>query len=285
MTNGERTPVVLHQTILKSPSRLAPLFLLAVPKHEVSNGDGSLSEIILSLFRSAGPVMTQERWRELWERINRRNIWQALTDFPIFWGSRLYPEFYPKWARELEQLRQAIQNAAEPNRFTRLLIEGLLSVPAEPLQPLVFAHKSRAKHVLLIYPPSALMSLYWLLYLDRQELEVSEEELVTWIWLTSVLTRKKERTVQEAMNSFLDCDIPFALSKESDKAKLETIISQARIVAYVPFASAATEATHLITQGQYIAALEVTLVSGAVTLILVATFSLAEALLERIHRK
>jgi len=263
MTNREPKPVALHQTILKSPSRLAPLFLLAVPKHEVSNGRGSLSEIILGLFRSAGPVMTQERWRELWERINRHDFWLNFTD-PIFWRPYLYPElFYRKWKRELEQLRRAIQNAAEPNRFARLLIEGLLSGPAEPGQPLVFARKSRVKHVslvyppLLIYPPSPLMSLYWLLYLDREELGISEEELVAWIRLTSVLTRKEERTVQEAMNSFLECDIPFALSKKSDKVKLETIISQARTVAYVPFAAAATQATHLIGQGQYIAALEV----------------------------
>jgi hypothetical protein len=291
MTIQERTPIALHQTILISPSYLAPLFLLALPKHEVSKGNESLSEIILRLFRSAGPVMTQERWREIWERIKGHyNIHDIIHDIHDIWkelflfAPRILP-FY-KLEREIYQLYQSIENAIVPQKFTYFLIEGLLSLPTKFPQVSIFAYKKGIKHILLISPPSfTLMILYWILHLNRKKLEISEEELITWMELTSILTKEKERKVQETIESFLDFEIPFALSKKSDKVKLVEIISQARAIAYVPFASAATQATHLITQGQYIAALEVTLVSGAVTLILVATISLVEALLERIHRK
>ena len=70
------------------------------------------------------------------------------------------------------------------------------------------------------------------------------------------------------------------MSPRADKSPLSAIMREAPHAALIPLVPGALQATNLIGQAQYIAALEMAAALG-VTLILVATYNLADLLLNR----
>ena len=71
------------------------------------------------------------------------------------------------------------------------------------------------------------------------------------------------------------------MSPRADKSPSSAIMREAPHAALIPLVPGALQATNLIGQAQYIAALEMAAASGGVTLILVATYNLADLLLNR----
>ncbi|GEM_PF-3886476 len=285
MTNQQREVMVLHQTILASQFSIAPLFLLTIPKYEVTRREEEpVADVIQWLFRDTGPVITYNHWKELLSRLEHAQIWPDRTYWPPWWPLH-HPDWERDWEREVKRLHQILNECLELKQFTRLLFEGMLSLPARHLQLPVFGIRFRAWYIPILYASAPLLPLYHLMSLNLDKLEVSEEEAIAWIVLTSVLTRRKARHISQAMEDFLTFDVPFSLSKESSKSKLGEIISQARIVAFMPLAHAAAQATTLIEHGQFLVALEVALGAGGVTLVLATTFSVAEYILDLPRRK
>ena len=104
-----------------------------------------------------------------------------------------------------------------------------------------------------------------------------------WIRIASVLTAPARDQVTAAVESFLDVEIPFSMSPRADKSPLSAIMREAPHAALIPLVPGALQATNLIGQAQYIAALEMAAASGGVTLILVATYNMADLLLRHYY--
>jgi hypothetical protein len=274
-------PIALHQTVIVSPSRLPPLFLLAVPKSEVATEDEPVCDTVADLLESTGSPMTLERWGEILRRLEPE--WRELASwFEEAW--ELWPPFRHlgynlqyrgSFRGEIHELTFRLRAHAESPQFARGLLEGLLSGPDLLLQPRPLA-QGPFPWAYWVSPVSVLAEV---LYANRRRLELSEGEAASWAFITGVLAADKSPRVRATLESVSDFDVPFALSRRSDKTPLSSIL-EARMVAFFPMATGAVLATHQISQANYVVAFEVAAASGAITLILAATYSLAEHLLK-----
>ncbi|MCS6954609.1 MAG: hypothetical protein NZM33_17360 [Bryobacteraceae bacterium] len=273
----ELEPLAMHQTVFVPPSRLQPLFILSVPKHDVTDGSEPTWDTLADLLDSAGPPMTRERWAEIARRVElgRLEVTQWLEESLYFWPPWRHHPRYREWYREeIQGLMSRLGDHMESPQFARGLLEGLLSRPSSPLQPVL--RGCPMPWPSWLSPASALAEV---VFAERRRLELSEEEAATWALITSVLAAEKNQQVRSTVEAISDFDVPFALSRRSDKMTLSTILSEARMVAFIPIARGAVMAAHHIIQGNYVVALEIAAVSGAASVILAGSYSLAEQLL------
>jgi hypothetical protein len=276
--------VAMYQTVVVPPPRLPPLFILTVPEPEIAEEDASIYDTLADVLESPGPPMTIERWRDIlrrpaleWPELDE--WWQEVWYFPPPWRPR--GRYWDLFREELRELRSRLQVRAEPQEFARELLEGLLSGPDLPLQPRSLA-RGPFPWPYWLSPASLLAEA---VYANRRRLELSEGEATTWTFLTGVLAAEKSVRVRATLESILDFDVPFALSRRSDKTPLSSIMSGAQEVVFLPVTHGALSATYQIHQGNYVVAFKVAAASGAITLILVATRSLAELLLRLGRRR
>jgi len=282
----DQEPIALHQTILLSRATEPALFVLTMPKYEVALDDEPLPEIAAELLPGPGPVLTSERWAKVWRQIDRSFIWKDLMEWPSFWG----PPWHDRLEREVSRLRQVLAESVERPQFARAMFEGLVGSPAIPpvystYWPVPRSQALRRRPYWPYLPVSpVLAALHWQIYLNRDELELSEEAIGAWIHAASVLSAVTARA-RSVLESLLDFDVPFSLSRPTDKRTLSSILAEARLVTFVPMAPGALQAANLIGQGNYAVAMEVAAASGGVTLVLAATYSLAEFLLNLPRRR
>jgi hypothetical protein len=286
-THANAEPIALHQTVIVPPSRLPPLFLLAVPKSEVATEDERVCETVADLLESTGSPMTLERWGGILRRLEPEwhelaHWWEEAWDFwPPFRHLRHHLEYRGWFRREIHELTFRLRAYAESPQFARGLLEGLLSGPDLPLQPRPLA-RGPFPWAYWLSPVSVLAEV---LYANQRRLELSEGEAASWAFITGVLAADKSPRVRATLESVSDFDVPFALSRRSDKTPLSSILSEARMVAFFPMVPGAVLAAHQISQANYVVAFEVAASSGAITLILAATYSLAEHLLRLGRRR
>ena len=274
----ELESLAVHQTVVVPASRLPPLFILAVPKHDVAAEDQHICDTIADLLDSAGPPMTLERWLGILRQVEPD--WHELAywweEVWRFWPPlRRHPRYRDLFRKEIHGLISRLSAHTETPQFARGLLEGLLSWPDLPLLLPLFGRRP------FPFPlwPSPVSVIAEAVYAKRDQLELSEGEASSWALITGVLASEKSRRVRATLDSISDFDVPFATSRRSDKTALSSIISEARMVAFFPIAHGAVGSAHHIIQGSYVVGLEIAAVSGAATLILVATYSLAEHLL------
>lgn len=256
---GTLRPLVAHETVFVAGT-LPPVYLLAISKRDLGSDKQPLAELLAPLFGSRQSlVLTSDVWLKTLEVVQR--------------ASMMIEEIAPEspwreaWAQESFTLIEALIRADDPSRFGRALFDGLLDTPRAmvgvgPLGP--------------VWPP---WTLWGLIYLERAQLGLSDEQLAAWAGAAAVVAGKRSREAQEAAQAFQSFDVPFGLSPRTDKAPLSRLISEARVVAFLPLAPGALRATELISQGDYVVAFEVVVASGAVTLLIAATFSVAEWIL------
>ena len=102
------------------------------------------------------------------------------------------------------------------------------------------------------------------------------------IRMSSLLASERVRI---SLSEIYKYHIPFGESPESDSKTLKNIIKQAKSIVVAPLIAGALGSATLISTGQYILAIECALASGGSTIILVATTSLADRLLDHISKK
>jgi len=288
MDNQGKRTIALHQTVLTSSLNVSPLFLLTIPKDEVARGETEdLTDLLDWLLGGAGPTITFERWAFLWKHIrNKVDLHEIDLDLEhLSFRLRYLNKYLRNIMEYLKRLRETLDRCLEPGEFVKQLISGMLSVPVRHVQVPVFGIRFRSWYMPVLYAtaPVAFASFY--LSLNLELLETSEEEVLAWTVLTSLLARHRSPVAANAIEDFLKFEIPFSRSKETSKSRLEDIISQARIVAFVPLAPAAIQTSNLIGQGQFLMALEVALTGAAVTLLMASTFSMAEFILNLPKRR
>ena len=113
-------------------------------------------------------------------------------------------------------------------------------------------------------------------YFSHHEIEPSQFSLAVKIRTASYYAPKK---VREAINDIYQYDIPFGQSPETESELLKNIVKNAKSVIVAPLITGAMGTATLISNGQYILAIECALVSGATTLIFIGTASIADKIL------
>lgn len=280
--------MVLHETVLTSPDT-TPLFLMMLPRHELPVADAApFPSVIEWVLRDVGPIMSHERWASLWEGIARATEWH-MTEASL---RALPPPYIPyiiewKQRKELERVRNVIERALRRDEFTQLVLEGLMGLPARQLQLPLFGFRFRAWYVPILYTSPVLLAVYAQLTSQEflKELGASEEEVISWTLVTSLLARAGNPRVARVREDFMSCEVAVAASKEIASAKLKELIAQARWVAFTPLVPAVARASSLIEQGQFVLALETALASGMTAVMFAGTFSLVEWVLDLPRRK
>lgn len=91
--------------------------------------------------------------------------------------------------------------------------------------------------------------------------------------------------VKISLSEIYEYHIPFGESPESDSETLKNIIKQAKSIVVAPLIAGVLGSATLISMGQYILAIECAFASGGSTIVLVATISLADRILDFISKK
>ncbi len=91
--------------------------------------------------------------------------------------------------------------------------------------------------------------------------------------------------VRVSFNEICEYYIPFGQSPETESESLKNIIKQAKSIVIAPLVAGAMGSTTLLSTGQYVLAIECAFASGASTIILVASTSIADRILDHISKR
>jgi len=117
-----------------------------------------------------------------------------------------------------------------------------------------------------------------------KEFEIKPEYFTTSLKIRMSSLLVPER-VKISLSEIYKYYIPFGKSPESDSETLKNIIKQAKSIVVAPLIAGALGSTTLISTGQYILAIECALASGGATIVLIATTSLADRILDYISKR
>lgn len=91
--------------------------------------------------------------------------------------------------------------------------------------------------------------------------------------------------VRVSLKEIYEYYVPFGQSPETESETLKNIIKQAKSIVVAPLVTGAMGSATLLSNGQYVLAIECALASGASTIILVATTSIADRILDHLSKK
>lgn len=115
--------------------------------------------------------------------------------------------------------------------------------------------------------------------LQLEQLSLTIDELVSWIWATGILTRRVSPRLEQSFKALLECDIPYSMSPRLGSRPLSHFTREAKIVALFPIGTVALQATNLLTQGNWAMAIELALGGAGLSLLIASTFSLVDLIL------
>jgi hypothetical protein len=117
-----------------------------------------------------------------------------------------------------------------------------------------------------------------------KEFEIKPEYFTTSLKIRMCSLLASER-VKIALSEIYEYHIPFGESPKSASETFRNIIKHAKSIVVAPLIAGALGSATLISTGQYILAIECALASGGSTIVLVATTSLADRILDYISKK
>lgn len=91
--------------------------------------------------------------------------------------------------------------------------------------------------------------------------------------------------VRVSLKEIYEYHVPFGQSPETESETLKNIIKQAKSIVVAPLVAGAMGSATLLSTGQYVLAIECALASGASTIILVATTSIADRILDHLSKR
>jgi len=91
--------------------------------------------------------------------------------------------------------------------------------------------------------------------------------------------------VRLSLKEIYEYHVPFGQSPETESETLKNIIKQAKSIVVAPLVAGAMGSATLLSTGQYVLAIECALASGTSTIILVATTSIADWILDNLSKR
>ena len=119
-------------------------------------------------------------------------------------------------------------------------------------------------------------------FLRRFEIKPEHFSLALKIRTSALLVPDRVRV---SLKEIYEYYVPFGQSPETESETLKSIIKQAKSIVVAPLISGAMGSATLLSTGQYVLAVECALASGASTIILVASTSIADRVLEHLSKR
>jgi len=91
--------------------------------------------------------------------------------------------------------------------------------------------------------------------------------------------------VRVSLKEIYEYHVPFGQSPKTESETLKNIIKQAKNIVVAPLVAGAMSSATLLSTGQYVLAIECALTSGACTIILVASTSIADQIVDHISKR
>ena len=276
--DADELSIIYESTIVgKNP---LPVLRVATAKRT----DFLLSDIVPDDFLSDtfripnAAVISFEKWVRIAKKLEAEGVWDELEQDWIVQSWRPHSgRLWSQWRKEIQRIKTEISHSTEQPSFAKACLRGILA------QPVFTPITTRRPRPIVPYIPRAddwvLSTLHSSAYLQRDRIEVAQDELAWWVNAATCLTRPVPRNLEESLNTFLECDIPYSLSPRSDSGPLSRFVQEARLVALFPVFGVTVPATHLLSEGNWVAAFEVVLAGAGVSLVLASTFTLVDWIL------
>lgn len=272
---------VIYQSVIVPKNRLPALHVTTAKKSDFSSLNLALDEFLSDAFRiPRSAVISFEKWAQTARKLESAGVWDDLEHDWIFhpWGppsDRLWSE----WRKEIRRVKSEISHFVEPAFFAKACVRGILAGASYPRPTTRRPQRQPIVHPFLHAEDWVLATVHSYAYLQRDRIEVAPDEVAYWVYATSCLTRPVPRNLEESLTAFLECDMPYSPSPRSESRPLSRFIQEARLVALFPIISVTVPASHYLTQGNWVAAFQVTVAGAGVSLLLASTFSLVDWIL------
>lgn len=279
-----QTVAVVYETVIVPRDNMPPLFVATVSEDEALDPKEELGRFLWRAFRTPETaVMSFEDWSRISKAIENRGIWEELEhDVVFYWMRHLSSKLWEGWTKEVRRVRSAINQCLDRGAFATSSIRGVFSqsvIGGMPVMPW-----RRRPAIGITFPilgayESPLAAMYVVASLRLQDLDITVDQLGSWVSATDILTRRVPVRLERSMEAVLECDIPYSMSPQSGSGPLSRFAHEARFVALFPIGAVTLPATNLVVQGNYVTAIEVALGGAGVSLVLAATFSLVDFIL------
>jgi hypothetical protein len=284
--NGDADELsIIYESTIIGKNPLPVLRVAAAKRTDFALSDNVSDDFIPDMFHVPNAaVVSLEKWVRIAKKLETEGLWDELEhDWIVQPWRPPSPRVWSQWRKEIQRVKTDISHIAEQPSFAKACLRGILA------QPVYTPIATRKPRPIVPYAPRAddwvLSTLYSLAYLQRDRIEVAPDELAYWANAAACLTRPVPRNVEESVNKLLECDIPYSLSPRSQSSPLSRFVQEARLVAIFPLASVVVPATHLLSEGSWVAAFEVLLSGAGASVVLASTFSLVEWILHLPRKK
>ena len=270
-------PISVHQTLLFPATNLTPLSVTTIPLAEIAH-PGEATESVASDLLAEAPGMTFWKWKELWDQLAGSTSWDALAN--SFEPSALTkpPD---QIAQRVWTARESLDSVHTEVDYARLLLQRALKSNSGVSGRTVFASRNSPGSP----RPGAwqIPQTYELLLqvaLDSVETtDVTPDEAWSWAYASAALVGRASPGMANTFTRMQGFDVPFALSKTSDRTTLASLLDKAEFVTFFPLGAGAVDASHLILQGDYAVAMQVVTFSGLATLVLAGSYRIGATVL------
>ena len=270
--NKEVTGSVIQRSIvLKDLSTI--LSVASVPSSDIGFQQ-SLKSTIAQLFGVAtADCLTNSEYNRALRIITDNKFWSRLEDFYLEFGHfhyHLFDELHHYF--RTRYLRKEEVSLSEDILLCQLWGLNIGNViPRFPyLYPLPFPHLS-SEFV------ERIMDIL-------REFNIKPDHFILSLKIRTSALLVPDR-VRISLKEIYEYHVPFGQSPETESETLKNIIKQAKSIVVAPLVAGAMSSATLLSTGQYVLAIECTLASSASTIVLVATTSLADRILDHLSKR
>jgi hypothetical protein len=275
--NKNVTGSVIQRSIV--PKDMSTILSVATIPSENIGHQKSLKFAVTQLFGvSSTDCLTNFEYDRSLKIISEPELWHRLEEFyrefygppfDIFFHEwyRYFREWTERYFKDLEKEKASLSDDVIVCQLAGL---NIANVPVPLMSyPLPFPYLPLKKDITEKF---------------LKEFEIKPEYFITSLRIRMCSLLAPER-VKIALSEIYEYHIPFGKSPETDSETLRNIIKQAKSIVVAPLIAGALGSATLISTGQYILAIECALASGGSTIVLVATTSLADRVLDYISKK
>lgn len=271
--------VIQRSIVLENISAI--LNIASIPSKDIGY-QKSLNSAVTQIFGvSPTDCLTDIEYNKSLRIISEPEFWHILEEFYYEFYGRPFDSFFYEWYRyfrrwlqryfeDFEKEKTSLSDDIITCQLAGIDVANVL-LPWFP-QPFPF----------LFLPPEKKFNNIMKKFLEKFEIKTEYFTTSLKIRMSSLLAPEK---VKISLSEIYEYHVPFGESPKSDSETLRNIIKQARSIIVAPLIAGALRSATLISTSQYILAIECALASAGSTIILVASISLTDRILDYISKK
>lgn len=257
------------------------LSVASVPSSDIGYQQSLKSAVIKLLGVATTDCLTDSEYDKSLRIVAEPEFWSEMEDFyHEFYGPPFdmflheWHHYFRRWhERYSRYLREERVSLSDDILFCQLGGVNINNVPVPWFPyPLPFPY----------LPPRRDFEHITDKFLRRFEIKPEHFSLSLKIRTSALLVPTRVRI---SLKEIYEYHVPFGESPKAESETLKNIIKQAKSIVVAPLVAGAMGSATLLSTGQYVLAIECALASGASTIILVATTSIADRILDHLSKR